>query len=272
MINQLQKRLIILIVLAFLLFNISYLFNFGLVKKLSQVSVFKIVFYPSIVALNLIDYTAKKIEKLRFLSQAYDLMLEERKKRVQLEAENQLLLEQLKGLEKIANLDKEKKSYPYLIEVTKVIGRNPLFWHQYILIDGGEDRGFGLGMPVIAKEGLVGKIVEVYRDYSKVLLLVDPTFSVDVRGVESNVLALCSGIGSSLIKVNYVPRFEELKVGELLITSGLDRAFPEGIPVGYILEVNKPFGSYFLDAYVVPVVDVLKIKELMVVKNFGLKR
>lgn len=266
---QTKKRLFAVIITAFLLFNIAFLFKIGLVNKLANISIIKIIFLPSRAALHLIDYTTEKITKAKMLSVAYDMFLKEKKERQILEAENTLLKEKISSLERIAALDDLKKRYPFKIEISKVVGRNPLFWHQHILIEGGNNRGFEPGMPVMAKEGLIGKITVVYPEYSKVLLLIDPEFSVDVRGQDSNVLALCSGIGTSVMKINYVPRFEELKVGEMVVTSGLDMSFPQGIPVGYLIEVNKPFGAYFLDAYIIPAVDVLKIREVMVITSYG---
>ncbi|GAB4433857.1 MAG: hypothetical protein OHK0040_04640 [bacterium] len=264
-----KKRLLVALLTVFLVFNLAFLFRIELVNKLADISVIKVIFLPSRTILYLFDYTTEKARKLMMLSNAYDMLMKERREKAVIEAENLLLKEKLSSLERVVGLEELKKRYPFKIEVSKVIGRNPLFWHQHILIEGGKDRGFEAGMPVMSKDGLIGKITVVYNDYSKVLLLIDPEFSVDVRGMDSNVLALCSGVGTSVMKINYVPRFEELKVGEMMVSSGLDMAFPPGIPVGYLIEVNKPFGSYFIEAYVIPAVDVLKIREVMVVKDYG---
>lgn len=272
MIRHSKKRPLLVVIAAILLLNIAFLLRIKFVEKFADFSAFRVVFYPSKLTINFFGYIALKLNKIYDLSLAHDQLQLERSKRLVLEAENSLLKQKIASLERLESLEKVKKEYPFQIEITKIIGRNPLFWHQYIIVEGGEDRNFTVGMPVITKDGLVGKITKVYPEYSKVLLLIDPEFSVDVRGYDSNVLALCSGVGTSVMKISYVPRFEEMSVGEVLVTSGLDKSFPEGIPVGYLIEVNKPFGAYFLDAYVIPVVDVLKITEVMVVKDFGKKK
>ncbi len=267
-----RKRLVLFLIAVFLLFNILFLFKIELVNRFAGFSVFRIIFYPSRLALGAVNFLADRVTKIKQLSRAYDMFVMEKKQREILEAENRLLKEKLSSFERLNSLKEIEKKYPFRIETSRIIGRNPLFWHQHVLIEGGKDREFSPGMPVMTKDGLVGKITQVFSDYSQVLLVIDPEFSVDVRGENSGVLALCSGIGTSIMKINYVPRFEELKLGEMMVTSGLDMAFPEGIPVGYLIEVNKPFGAYFLDAYVIPVVDVLKIREVMVIKEFGKKR
>ncbi len=269
---QNKQRLLITLLAAFLLLNLALLFKVEMIERFSNISFFRVLFFPTRMSINILDYFGEKYKKYTQLSQAYEMLMKEQREKQLIEAENMFLKEKLLAFERLNELEQIKSKYPFKMEVSKIISRNPLYWHQHVMIEGGKDKGFQPGMPVITKDGLVGKITAVYPEYSRVLLMVDPEFSVDVRGQDSNVLALCSGIGTSIMKINYVPRFEELKLGEMLITSGLDMSFPPGIPVGYLIEVNKPFGAYFLDANVIPVVDVLKIREVMVIKEFEKKK
>lgn len=229
---------------------------------------FRFLIYPAYTLNKSLIYLGEKKDKILNLSKAYDELQNLKKQNLALQSEILLMKKQLESLESQLGLEKLKKNYPFTINVTKVVARNPLLWHQYVIIDGGEDNGFKEGMPVITKEGLVGKISEVYQSTSKVLLLVDQDFACDVRGEKSDILALVSGTGTSVLKLNYVPKYEEFTAGETLVTSGFDNSFPQGIPVGYIVEINKPFGSYFLEAYVIPYVDVLRLKEVMVIKDY----
>lgn len=248
--------------------NILYISRPMLFGDLKHRGFLKIFLFPAIAIKNstssiynffvgAVNYASVKKENI-ILQQKIDALI----------VENMLLRTQVENEKRQQNVESYGKKYPFSIEVTKVIGRNPQFWYQYLLLEGGKDRGFMPGLPVITRDGLVGKITEVHENYSKLLLLIDPEFSVDVRGERSGVLALCSGIGTSVMKMNYVPKFEDLILGETLTTSGMDGAFPEGIPVGYVIEINKPFGDYFLDAYVIPAVDFLKIREVMVIRSF----
>lgn len=270
--DSVKKRLLVFLISAFLLLNLAFLFKIELINKFANISIFQLFFYPSKMALRSIDFVGEGIDKLKKLSRAYDMLIIERREREKLEVENLLLKEKVMSLERMKTLEEFRKRYPFKIEYSRVISRNPVFWHQHVIIEGGEDKEFKPGMPVMTKDGLVGKITMVYKEYSRVLLLTDPEFSVDVRGVDSEILALCSGLGVSVMKINYVPRFEEFKIGELVVTSGLDMSVPPGIPVGYLIEVNKPFGSYFLDAYVIPVVDVLKLRDVIVIKEFSVAK
>ncbi|MCX7770648.1 MAG: rod shape-determining protein MreC [Proteobacteria bacterium] len=231
----------------------------------------KIILFPTFAMRTIFN---KTLEVFNTIMNSKNILKEneELKKRLDsLQLENMFLKRELENFQRLNNVENYAKKFPFSVEISKIVGRNPKLWHQYLIIDGGKNKYFTPGMPVVTKDGLIGKIVEVYDSYSKVLLLIDPEFSVDVRGEKSGVLALCSGIGTSVLKINYVPKFEELVLGETLVTSGLDGSFPEGIPVGYVIEINKPFGDYFLDAYVVPVVDILKIKEVIVIRAFHKK-
>lgn len=234
--------------------------------------IWRVILSPSISAKTIFNQSYQFFKSLFYTKEILNENMHLKRKVEALSVENQLLKKDLENLKHLSIIEDYTKKFPFSVEVSYVVGRNPEFWHQYLLINGGKDRNFSYGMPVITKDGLIGKIVEVYDNYSKVLLLIDPEFSVDVRGENSRVLALCSGIGTSVLKINYVPKFEELVLGETLVTSGLDGAFPEGIPVGYVIEINKPFGDYFLDAYVVPSVDILKVKEVIVIKSFTRKQ
>lgn len=270
--QKLTIRLLLVGSAVIVFINLAFFFKAKPIPALENNRFLRILVLPSLYTKELIRAAENSFRKFTRLTHAHEELEELKKKYGKLQAENTLLKAKLDGLERQSVLEGHKKKYPFPMEVTKVIGRNPLFWHQYLLLEGGKDRGFESGMPVITKDGLVGKITEVYDESSKMILIIDPDFSVDVRGEKSQVLALCSGIGTSVMKINYVPRFEDLSAGETLTTSGLDGSFPEGIPVGYLVEINKPFGAYFLDAYVIPVIDVLKVRDVMVIKDFKKKR
>ncbi len=241
-------------------------------KSLAEQSFFRFLIYPAYLLNNFFIYIGEKKDKIYNLSRAYDELEMVRKENLALKSETLLMRKQIESLENLLNLDKQKKIYPFTISVSKVVARNPLLWHQFIVIDGGNDSNYRPGMPVITNDGLVGKISEVYQNTSKVLLLVDQDFACDVRGEKSDILALLSGTGTSVLKLNYVPKYEEFLPGETLVTSGYDNSYPEGIPVGYIVDINKPFGSYFLEAFVMPYVDVLRLKEVMVIMDYKKKR
>lgn len=262
------RRVFYTLLIILLILNIFYLVYTNKYKSAGYFNYFRFLIYPAYVFNKSFILIKEKKDKLFNLSRAYDELQKTKKENLILQSEISFLKEKIKNLESQLNLENTKKNYPFTIFVTKVIARNPLLWHQFIIIDGGKDSGFEEGMPVITKEGLVGKISEIYAKTSKVLLLVDQDFACDVRGEKSNILALASGTGTSVLKLNYVPKYEDFSPGETLVTSGLDTSFPPGIPVGYIVEINRPFGSYFLDAYVIPYVDVLRLKEVMVIKNF----
>lgn len=269
MFDKRLKKIFLLFILGYISINLIFFVKPAIFNVNS--GIFKVILFPSYVVKSLSTHSMNFLKSVVNAKKILRENEELRRKNDALNLENMFLKKEVANFERINNIESYAKKFPFSVEISKVVGRNPKLWHQYLIIDGGENKQFLPGMPVITKDGLIGKITEVYDSYSKILLLIDPDFSVDVRGEKSGVLALCSGIGTSVIKINYVPKFEDLVLGETLVTSGLDGAFPEGIPVGYVIEINKPFGDYFLDAYVIPVVDILKVKEVIVVKSFPRK-
>ena len=120
----------------------------------------------------------------------------------------------------------------------KVIGRDPTGWFRSIIIDKGENSGIREGMPVVNAMGVVGQIVSVSYNYSKVLLVIDQNSAVDCIIERSRDSGIVKGMSSKICTLDYVLKTSDVRVGDLVITSGLDRIFPKGIHVGEVIEVK----------------------------------
>jgi len=112
-----------------------------------------------------------------------------------------------------------------------------------IEIDRGERDGIRRDMAVITPDGAVGKVIEAFRDSAQVLLLTDQYGGAGAMIVDSRVQGPVGGTGEPTLVMKYIPTEEEVKVGEKLVTSGMDKIFPRDIPVGTIVEVKggNPF-------------------------------
>ena len=103
--------------------------------------------------------------------------------------------------------------------------------------------------------------------YAYLLLLNDINFSASVRLQGSRAEGVLSGTGSRKCTLKYVPFEDEIKAGDIVITSGLDMLFPPGIPVGYVTKVdNKTGEGYFQYIEVQPFQESTKIEEVVIVK------
>ncbi|HMQ10243.1 MAG TPA: rod shape-determining protein MreC [Oligoflexia bacterium] len=128
-------------------------------------------------------------------------------------------------------------------------------------------RAFGVekGMPVVHSRGLVGLVLESSIRHSDVLVLSDKTSVVDVINQRTRRRALLRGYKIDQLKSEYFSATEDVKVGDIFITSGLDDVYPKGLPIGFVSEVQEKNDDLFLDVYVKTYVDYFHIEEVGVV-------
>jgi len=158
-----------------------------------------------------------------------------------------------------------KNTTDYPVIAAQVIGWDPTGWFQSIIIDKGENAGIKLNMPVVNADGVVGKLVSVSYNYAKVLLIIDQNSSVDCIIQRSRDNGIVKGLSSKVCVFDYVLKASDVRVGDMVVTSGLGRIFPKGIPVGEIIDVQDPAGELFKDIKVRPIVDFSKLEELLVI-------
>jgi rod shape-determining protein MreC len=130
-----------------------------------------------------------------------------------------------------------------------IIGTGAASNSKMVFIDRGSSSGVQRGMAVVTPDGIVGKIISAYPAASEVLLITDPDFAAGVVSQKSQVRGTLKGQGSPLCKVDYVPIEEKIEVGEFIYTSGDDRVFPKGFPVGIVKVVRNahPFKEILVE-------------------------
>ena len=134
-----------------------------------------------------------------------------------------------------------------------------------LLIDRGTADGIRAGMPVIAVGGVVGKVVRVSSALAKVQCLGDPASGVAVVLQESGHQGMVVGHNKEICDLIYVPAYAEVDHGDLVVTSGLDRIYPRGIPVGRV--VGVPEGSGVSRKFQVkPGVEFQSISDVLVLQ------
>jgi rod shape-determining protein MreC len=132
------------------------------------------------------------------------------------------------------------------------------------------DRGAGevkVGMPVIAASGVVGRIQAVDGAYADVQLAVDPDSSIPVVISASGARGILSGIGADdgyTCRIEYMRRTEEVKVGDLVVTSGLGGVFPGDVAVGTVSRVVKAEFGLYQKVEVTPAVDFSRLHAVVV--------
>jgi len=118
---------------------------------------------------------------------------------------------------------------------------------KVVFVDRGSVAGVMRGMGVVTPDGIVGKVI---ASYSEVLLITDAEFASGVVSQKNQAHGTLKGDGTPLCKVDYVPPEQQVDVGEVFYTSGDDRVFPRGFPVGVVKAVRN--GTPFKDIVVEP--------------------
>src|SRR5438270_710390 len=144
----------------------------------------------------------------------------------------------------------------------RVIGTSADTASQTVYLDRGERDGIRRNMGVITPDGVVGKVIESYRDTAQVLLLTDKDSGVGAMLADSRIQSPVGGTGEPLLAMKYIPTDDSVSMGEHVITSGMDRIFPRDLPVGVVTEIKT--GRPFQQVRVRPAANLQRLEEVMV--------
>ena len=114
--------------------------------------------------------------------------------------------------------------------------------HTLFINRGGEEQ-IRRNMAVITPDGIVGKIVEVFPHAAQVLLINDRESGVGAMFADTRTHGIVKGTGDPQPQMDYIVNDEKVRVGEEIITSGDDRIFPKGLPVGVVAD-DKPSNPF----------------------------
>ncbi len=142
----------------------------------------------------------------------------------------------------------------------RVIGKDPSFWFHTIVVDRGENDGVVEGMTALNSKGVVGQVIHVSNNYSKVLLAIAPSSAIDVFVQKNRVRGILKGAGENGYKLHYVLKSADVARGDQIVTAGIGGVFASGIPVGTVTEVHRKQRGMFLDIDVEPSVDFQRLE------------
>jgi len=149
-----------------------------------------------------------------------------------------------------------------------VIGRDPSPFVKYTIINRGSDDDLRRGMPVVTQQGLVGRVASVIAGAARVQLITDPASSVNAQLEPSGAQAVLVGSFTGELSIEMIPQSASVKVGDLVLSSGLGGNYPANILIGQITSVRSQETELFQHATVQPIVDFSKIEIVLVIINF----
>ena len=158
-----------------------------------------------------------------------------------------------------------KQNSPYALVASKVIARDPSNWSSVIIIDKGKKDGVMPSFAVITQQGLVGKVIEAGDYSSKIMLITDPNLGISALLQRSREEGLVSGTLQNLLIMRYLSADIDIKVSDIVVTSGLSQIYPKGIMIGRVTEIGMEFSGLSRFAMIKPEVDFFSLEEVFVV-------
>lgn len=137
-----------------------------------------------------------------------------------------------------------------------------------VMLDRGANTGIQAGQPVVDGLGLVGQITRVFPFSSEVTLISDRNQAVPAQIQRTGQRVLVYGGGADM-EVRYLPTHTDIRQGDVLVTSGIDRIYPAGLAVARVTRVLRPADNPYARVSCLPVAGVEKSRVLMVLKQAG---
>lgn len=189
--------------------------------------------------------------RIRELESQFNQLADENANLKMIEAENSILREHLQFL--------SEKKYKYVM--SNVISRGDIGESsertETILIDKGLKEGVYAGLPVLSSQGIIiGKIAEAKEDIAKVILTNNVKCKLAATVLnQQKTSGVTEGELGLTIKMGFIPQFDQIKAGDMIITSGLERTIPRGLIIGRVAEVKKESNELWQTATIEPMVD-----------------
>jgi len=146
----------------------------------------------------------------------------------------------------------------------QVIGSSGSEQSRSVYIDKGARDGIRTDMAVITADGVVGKVLRVFRSTSEVLLIDDQSSGVGAILEKTRLQGVLRGTPTGEVVLEKVMADEQVPPGEKVLTSGGDRIFPKGLPVGTVTKTS-PGPELFLNIHVKPAANLSKLEEVLVI-------
>lgn len=133
-----------------------------------------------------------------------------------------------------------------------------------ITLDQGGHAGLRSGLPVVDALGLVGQVSRVYPGSSEVTLVSSPEQLTPVFVERTGQRGLAAGNGQNLMELRFMPAQTDIRPGDRLLTSGIDRVYPAGIPVARVTRVSRSQSSPYLRVECLPLAGIERSRAVLV--------
>lgn len=181
-------------------------------------------------------------------------------------------------LQKLNFIESENIQLRNLLESSKRVGERILIaellsvdmdpYKQQVTINKGSASGDDIypGQPFVDAKGVMGKLMHVAPFSSTALLITDPDHTLPVQVNRNGLRAIAKGTGSQTrLDIPHLPNNADIKIGDLLVTSGLGCVFPVGYPAATIVEINIDPSLPFAQVLAEPIAELDRSREILLV-------
>lgn len=155
---------------------------------------------------------------------------------------------------------------PMKLLAARVIGKDLIAGRKTLLINRGLVDGVEKLMAAISIGGVVGFVRQVNHNTSQILLITDTEFVADSIVQRSRVRGLVEGLGRNTCRLYYLQREDDVSIGDLVVTSGLNNIFPKGLPIGKVVSIEQEHkNSIRKDIKLEPYINPQKLEEIFIV-------
>ena len=203
--------------------------------------------------------------------------------------ENRILKDKIKEMEgRLSEADATKEEnlwlYDYLglkrehidyeFEAARIVSREAGNYMTVLTLNRGSMHDIEVNMPVITNDGIVGYVSEVGANWCKVVTILESASSVGAYVERSGELGLIEGVyelsSSGVCQMSYLPSDADIRVGDLILSSGIGSLYPRGLPIGYVTALTPDEFSRTLVATVEPAADLTGLRNVMILRSFNI--
>ncbi len=160
-----------------------------------------------------------------------------------------------------------KDQSPFKLIAADVVGKNLNLLRNTVTVNVGSADSVKTDMPIISEMGLVGKIIATSEHYAVGQLMINKDFRASAKVQRSRVDGVIAWDGGDVVRLKNVSKMQDVKEGDVVITSDYSNIFPRNIRIGYISKISEGSGSLFKDIEVTPGVDFPSLEQVFIISS-----
>ena len=161
-----------------------------------------------------------------------------------------------------------KSSSRYSLVGANIIGRDNKTWNSMIIVDAGTEKGIRAGLTVISTQGLVGRVVESFENYSKIMLITSSQSSIGIMLPKENIFGIAYGGFGNRLVLQYIPESASIEVSDSVVVSSSSSLYLPGISVGKVSKIDKNVDNIFQKVEIDTSTNFSKIGIIFICKPY----